>query len=306
MKVLELNCFAIPLTAVGGGGILEVPGEAVAGPSRATHLSDSCGTGLTEIAADFESLEVVSAIPAESIGFSPDGRIRFPGKPICAVPSKTDVPPRLPLDLTEVPSKLEAVLDKPRSSRSLEEEFGVDPGVGATEAEYNEGPRAAGEPCPRAAHSTHPSRVPWNYHRDAREESAEGLDDSSQGVFENSATSASPLRPLPNFTRGRRDGRGTLRVRAPACYAVPDLRNTQDGTSITDPETANFSCDLESWAWGRNTSETTAKDIISARISFPAGAAIVPLLDCFLHAWRTIFATLRTPTRLATTLRSLL
>ena len=45
---------------------------------------------------------------------------------------------RLPLDLAEVLTKLEAVLDKPRSSRSLEEEFGVDPGVAATEAEYIE------------------------------------------------------------------------------------------------------------------------------------------------------------------------
>ena len=41
---------------------------------RAAHPSDSCGTGLFEIAAEFESPAVVSAIPAESIGFSPDGR----------------------------------------------------------------------------------------------------------------------------------------------------------------------------------------------------------------------------------------
>ena len=162
--------------------------------------------GIIEIAADFESLEVVSAIPAESIGFSPDGRlshvasliraaawdercagieectillayvegftgrlaaidvkgavptlacssnpaiasrrssapaphevriplgagagtsrIRFFGKPICAVPSKTDLLPPLPLDLAAV-----AVLDIPRSSRSLEE------GVAATETD---------------------------------------------------------------------------------------------------------------------------------------------------------------------------
>ena len=59
-------------------------------------------------------------------------RVLCPGKPTCAVPSQTDVPPRLPLHLAEVLAKLEAVLDKPRSSRSLEEEFGVNPGVAAT------------------------------------------------------------------------------------------------------------------------------------------------------------------------------
>ena len=60
-----------------------------------------------------------------------------------------------------------------------------------------------------------------------------------------------------------------------------------NGTSITDPEPVNFSCVPESWANGRNTSETTAKDIISDRISFTARAAIVPLLDwlpgCVAH-----------------------
>ena len=47
----------------------------------------------------------------------------FSDKPICAVPSKTDV-------------MLEAVLGKPTSSRSLEEEFGVNPGGAATVTEY--------------------------------------------------------------------------------------------------------------------------------------------------------------------------
>ena len=56
-------------------GSLVVPWEAVAGPSRAAHPSDSCGKGLIEIAAEFKRLEVVSAVPAESIGFSPDGRL---------------------------------------------------------------------------------------------------------------------------------------------------------------------------------------------------------------------------------------
>ena len=52
-----------------------------------------------------------------------------------------------------------------------------------------------------------------------------------------------------------------------------------NGTSITDPEPVNFLCDPESWAYGRYTPETSAKDIISARISFAASAAVVPLLD---------------------------
>ena len=52
-----------------------------------------------------------------------------------------------------------------------------------------------------------------------------------------------------------------------------------NGTAISDPESVNFSCDPENWAYGQATSESTAKDIIPARISFPARAAIVPLLD---------------------------
>ena len=119
-----------------------MPWVVVAGSSGAVHPSDSCGKGFIKIAADLESSEVVSAIPAESIGLSPDerlphiasltraaralhearimlgvgagtSRVRFSGKPICAVPSKTDVRPR-----------------------SLEEEFGLDPGEAATEMEH--------------------------------------------------------------------------------------------------------------------------------------------------------------------------
>ena len=51
-----------------------------------------------------------------------------------------------------------------------------------------------------------------------------------------------------------------------------------NGTSISDPEPVNFSCDPENWAYGQATSESTAIDIISARISFSTRAAIVPLL----------------------------
>ena len=65
-------------------------------------------------------------------------RIRFSGKPICAAPSKTDVPPRLPLDLAEVLATLAAVPDQSRNSRSLEEEFEVGQLVASSELEYTE------------------------------------------------------------------------------------------------------------------------------------------------------------------------
>ena len=131
-------------------------------------------------------------------------RIRFPGKPTRAIQSKTDVPPHQPLDLHEELAKLEA---------ALEEEFGVDLGVATTETEYTEaliGGGSEGKVSSGWATSTHPSRVPWNNHCDAREESTEGPADSSQGVLEPSATSASPLRANPTFTRGHRDGRRTF------------------------------------------------------------------------------------------------
>ena len=41
-----------------------------------------------------------------------------------------------------------------------------------------------------------------------------------------------------------------------------------DGTSSPDPEPVDFSCDPENWAYGRIPSESTAKDIISALLSF--------------------------------------
>ena len=65
-------------------------------------------------------------------------RIRIRVKPVRGVPPKGDIPHRQPLDLAEVLAKLAAVLDKPRSSHSVEEEFGVDPGVATTETEYIE------------------------------------------------------------------------------------------------------------------------------------------------------------------------
>ena len=56
---------------------------------------------------------------------------------------------------------------------------------------------AAGRPCPGAAHSTYPSRVPWSYHCDGRDESVGATREG---------TRSSLLRALPNFTKGRRDG----------------------------------------------------------------------------------------------------
>ena len=65
------------------------------------------------------------------------------------------------------------------------------------------------------------------------------------------------------------------------------------GTSVKYPEPVNLSCDPESWAYGRNTTGTTAQGIIYARITFPARVAIVPLLGWRLpRARRTTFAIL--------------
>ena len=81
---------------------------------------------------------------------------------------------------------------------------------------------ATEDPHLRAAHSTHPSRMPWNSHYDAREECAERLDGSSQGA----PTSASPLRALPSLTNRHCDGCSISgreqhrRIRTPACFAM--------------------------------------------------------------------------------------
>ena len=89
-RLFELNCCAIPLTAVGSGGIFAVLARAVVGldlgtqedvdvlltggPSGSAHPSDSCAVVFIEIAADLVSQpEIVSEIPGESIGFSSDG-----------------------------------------------------------------------------------------------------------------------------------------------------------------------------------------------------------------------------------------
>ena len=60
-----------------------------------------------------------------------------------------------------------------------------------------------------------------------------------------------------------------------------------NATFISDPEPVNFSCDPENWSCGEATSDSTARGVISARISFPACAALAPLLDwlpaCVAH-----------------------
>ena len=54
-----------------------------------------------------------------------------------------------------------------------------------------------------------------------------------------------------------------------------------NGTSIPDPEPVSCSCDPDNWAHGRHTPGTSAKNILSAGISFSPRAAIFPLLDWF-------------------------
>ena len=92
--------------------------------------------------------------------------------------------------------------------------------------------------APRAAHSTHPQRVPWNCHCGARDESAGGLGGSSLGMLEPATTPAPPLWTLPNRMKGRHDRkipqRGQhRRIGTSACYAVPYLRNTRICTTAT-------------------------------------------------------------------------
>ena len=73
-EVTRTLCCAISLTAK-CGGIVFMPGVAVAGPVGAAHSSDSRAIGLIEITADIAHLESVSATQKESTGPSPDGRL---------------------------------------------------------------------------------------------------------------------------------------------------------------------------------------------------------------------------------------
>ena len=73
---------------------------------------------------------------------------------------------------------------------------------------------------------------------------------------------------------------------------------TCNGASISDPDSVNFAFDPESWVYDKVTSESTAKDIISARISFVARAAdinVTPLTsrmydERLLYSWDSRFA----------------
>ena len=70
---------------------------------------------------------------------------------------------------------------------------------------------ATERPCPGAAHSAHPSRMPWGYHYGARDESAGSSDDSPRGILELATTLKralpSSLWSFPNSTKSHRDGR---------------------------------------------------------------------------------------------------
>ena len=170
----------------------------------------SCGSGLHAASRRSSGPAPHEARTLLGVGAG-SSRIRFPGKPIRAVPPKTLSPLRHLLDHVEVLTKPASVLDWLRSACSLEEKFGAESGTVSTEAEFIEdliGGGSDGEGLHwRAAHSSHLTRVHWNYHCEAREEGAQGSDDSSQGVLQPAATSAPPLRALRNFSKGHRDGR---------------------------------------------------------------------------------------------------
>ena len=76
-----------------------------------------------------------------------------------------------------------------------------------------------------------------------------------------------------------------------------DVRN---GTSISDPEPVNFSCDPENWDLRGNRERSplaTASPLVLQLYRYSIG---------FPHVWCAIFAILRTPTRMVTTPHSLL
>ena len=152
--------------------------------------------------------------------------------------AQSQKPMRLPanLDLAEL-AKPPSVLDRPEAltggevrsgSRTGDNRSGKHRGSQRRRIRRKRAP--SGRPCPGAAHSTHPSRVPWNYHCGARDESAGGCDDSSWRVLELAATregtSTSPLWALPNFTKGHRRGQNR-RIRTRASYILSDLRDVR-------------------------------------------------------------------------------
>ena len=101
-----------------------------------------------EFQQDFSYLqsevEIVSRVPGEFIQLSPDERpLHTPSwvrstASTRAVSSEGDMPAPQPLDPVGVLAKSITVLDKLRSARSLEQEFGVDPGVATKKPEDTE------------------------------------------------------------------------------------------------------------------------------------------------------------------------
>ena len=91
--------------------------------SGVAPIPTPCSSILASRKSSSPALHEARTLLGAGAGFS---RIRLPAKPTRAVPPDSDVLPRQPLGLDEVVAKLAAVLDKPRSSRSVEEEFGVD------------------------------------------------------------------------------------------------------------------------------------------------------------------------------------
>ena len=83
---------------------------------------------------------LVHGIPAASRKTSGPAvhEARISVKPVRAVPAQGDMRPRQPLELAEVLATLAAVLDKPRNSRSLEEESEAGVGVASYEMECTE------------------------------------------------------------------------------------------------------------------------------------------------------------------------
>ena len=339
-KPLVLSCYAFSLTAAGGGGILGVPGVAVAGPLGAAHPSDSCGIGFIETAADLESqVDIISEVPKGSIRFSPDGRpphilslIRAaaweercsgvdggcvlspptlrgrrarssPPSEIAGPSSEASVPSRIPGTCARSNRRFRWPARRPRSQGSYAHSYSLQfwlavtfhvsyfskverPSVSrgshsarnrCTEPSHPSSWQAnahtptikrrsrppsfrpcrsarraglifltgsaahvlkrkkfgrgahrrrsrvgrtssAGRPCRRAPHSAHPSRMPWNYHCGAREESAGEPEESSQGALKSVAASD----PDASQPADRHEARAGIVARK-SCCLVPLL-----------------------------------------------------------------------------------
>ena len=108
-----------------------------------THsvVAPHCCTGRQMQPSRGELCAVSSRVRACDVG---DSGCFAKVKPPRAVTPKSDLPLRQPLDLAEVLTKLATVLDKPRRSHSLKEEFGADQGQATTETKYTEVPNGGG------------------------------------------------------------------------------------------------------------------------------------------------------------------